>query len=268
MKVFIQTTIGFFLIFFIWIESYQIGCISLLFPAIMIGVVSYGYYELKMHQRRCFAKCYLKEDTFASKIFVSKSYFILLFYTLLTTAMATSTFIVAIEFTHKLWLYFIMHILLSLLLFNFLSKLLKATLKENYHILFAREWTINIMAIVLMGVFTYITLNSYTPEYLASSLQQTIANAMIFASSNCEIIDTILKYIKVADSTFWWIVNESTNQTNNTLLKTVTWLIFILYNSLALLGINRFIIVSIHILSHSRLFKTMRNINNYGDENV
>jgi len=124
------------------------------------------------------------------------------------------------------------------------------------------------MAIVLMGVFTYITLNSYTPEYLASSLQQTITNAMIFSSSNCEIIDTILKYIKVADSTFWWIVNESTNQTNNTLLKTVTWLIFILYNSLALLGINRFIIVSIHILSHSRLFKTIGNINNYGDENV
>jgi len=265
MKIFIATALSFFLLFFTWIESYRLSCLALLFPVVMLAVVTYGYYELKMHQRRCFAKCYLKKDTFASKIFVSKSYFILLFYTILTTAMVASTFTVVMGFSKLLWVYFFIHILLSYILFIFLSKRLKYALNEEYNLLFAREWTINIMALLLIVVFTYITLNTYTPTYLSSSLEQTITNAMASSSSSCEIIDSILKYTKVADSTFWWIVNESTTQINNTLLKTFIWIVFILYNSLALLGINRLIIVSLYLFTKSNILK---NEKEHGEYNV
>ena len=179
--------------------------------------------------------------------------------------MVASTFTVVMGFSRLLWVYFFIHILLSYILFVFLSKRLKYALNEEYNLLFAREWTINIMALLLIVVFTYITLNTYTPTYLSSSLEQTITNAMASSSSSCEIIDSILKYTKVADSTFWWIVNESTTQINNTLLKTFIWIVFILYNSLALLGINRLIIVSLYLFTKSNILK---NEKEHGENNV
>lgn len=244
----VGTILSFFLIFFIWKSSFSYHCLSLVLPFIMLIVVSYGYIELKMEERHCIKKCYFKNNTFFAKV-LSSRLFISIFYVIVSIVMSISTFVVSLGFSTFLWWYLVVHILVSILVFKSLNYLFRNTFQERYQALFAREWSIKIMAFLLIGVFIYISLNSYTPEYLSHSLKETVNNAIKSVSSNCEYIALILKFGKLIDSSFWWILSESTEQINNMAMKAGIWLAFLFYNSLALLGINRLILQIIYILN-------------------
>ncbi len=248
-KLFLGTILSVFLLFFTWKASYSYHCISLIFPLIMLFVISRGYIELKMEERSCFKKCYFKENTFFSRILTSR-FFVTIFYLLLSIVMTISTFLISIDFSILLWSYFIVHILLSVLLFRYLNHLFKNTFHDKYQLIFAREWTIRIMTVLLIVVFIYISLNEYTPVYLSHSLSETVNNATNAISSSCDVINVILKFGKTVDSSFWWVVYESTEQVNNTLIKTGIWFAFLFYNSLALLGINRLMLQIIYMLNN------------------
>ncbi len=248
-KLFLGTTFSIFLLFFTWKISYSSHCFSLILPIIMLIIIGYGQIELKMEERSCTKKCYFKDGTFFAKI-LSSRFFVTIFYILVSIAMTISTFMVAIDFPTFLWLYFVIHILLSLFLFRYLNYKFKNIFQQQYQSLFAREWTIRLMAVILMVVFIYISLNEYTPAYLTNSLQQTVNYARDSIFSNCDIINITLKYGKTIDSTFWWAVSESTAQIHNTLIKTGIWFVFLFFNSLALLGVNRLIIQIIYMLNN------------------
>jgi len=126
-------------------------------------------------------------------------------------------------------------------------------LQPSYHALFAREWTINLMTLLIIPIFAYFTLNGYTPLYLDDGLVQTIQNASIGVSSSCEITQSLLKWMKEIDAALWWLVSNSAKSVEPLWLKVGIWLSFITYNSLALLGINRLIIHVIYFID--RLFK-------------
>lgn len=248
-KLFLGTILSVFLLFFIWKASYSYHCVSLIFPLIMLFVISRGYIELKMEERFCFKECYFKEGAPFSRILTSR-FFVTIFYLLLSMIMTISTFMISIDFSILLWSYFIVHILLSVLLFRYLKHLFRDTFQERYQLIFAREWTIRIMTVLLIVVFIYISLNEYTPVYLSHSLSETVNNATNAISSSCDAINIILKFGKTVDSSFWWVVYESTEQVNNTLIKTGIWVAFLFYNSLALLGINRLMLQVIYMLNN------------------
>lgn len=247
-KLFLGTILSVFLLFSTWKATYSYHCVSLIFPLIMLFVISRGYIELKMEERICFKNCYFKNGII-SKILTSR-FFVTIFYLLLSTIMTISTFMVSIDFSILLWSYFIVHILLSVLLFRYLNHLFKNTFQERYQLIFAREWTIRIMTVLLIVVFIYISLNEYTPVYLSHSLTETVNNATNAISSSCDAINVILKFGKTIDSSFWWVVYESAEQVNNTLIKTGIWFAFLFYNSLALLGINRLMLQIIYMLNN------------------
>lgn len=249
LKLFLGTTFSIFLLFFTWKVSYSDHCFSLIFPIIMLIIIGYGHIELKMEERSCFKKCYFKDATIFARI-LSSRLLVTIFYILISIAMTISTFMISLDITMFLWLYFILHILLSLFLFRYLNYKFKNIFQQEYQSLFAREWTIRLMAFILIIVFIYISLNGYTPAYLSNSLTQTVNQARDSIFSNCNVINVTLKYGKTIDSTFWWIVSESTEQVHNNLIKTVTWFVFLIYNSLALMGINRLIIQIIYMLNN------------------
>ncbi len=257
--VFTGTILVIFLVFFTWKESYPYHCLSLIFPIMMLATVSYGYYEFKKKERECFRDCYFKSDTVPSRFLSSRSYIIMIFYLLVSILMTISTFMISIEFPRLLWFYFIIHVLLSMTLFIFLTFLFGKIFKEKHQLLFAREWTVNIMAVIIIVVFIYISLNEYTPAYLSNSLQQTVNTATASVFSNCDVTNTSLKYGKAIDSSFWWITNESAEQIDNTLIKSIIWIGFVAYNSFALLGINRFMILIIYYLD-TKILKNKREI--------
>ena len=246
-KLFAGTALSFFLLFLLWNTSYSDYCFSLFFPLLMLLAVSYGYIELKMAERHCIKRCYFKEKSLFSRLLSSRT-LVTLVYMVLSLAMTVSTFVVSLDFPSWLWGYLIFHILVSVFVFRYLDHLFTHTFQERYRSLFAREWSIRIMALLLIGIFVYMSLNTYTPEYLTHSLKETIMNASDMVSSHCVYIDKVLKIGKMIDSSFWWVISESTEQINNGVVKTSIWLAFLFYNSLALLGINRLIMQIIYVL--------------------
>ena len=248
-KLFAGSALSFFLIFFTWNSSYADYCFSLIFPLIMLLIVSYGYIELKMEERHCFKKCYFnKDNTFAKKV-LSSRFFVTIFYIVISIVMSVSTFMVSLDFSTLLWWYFVVHIVLSIFVIRSLNQLFKNIFQGKYQRLFAREWSIRIMSVLLIGVPAHLSLNSYTPEYLSHSLKETVINATASVSSKCGYIAEVLKYGKMIDSSFWWVISESTDHINNTVMKIGIWFAFLFYNSLALLGINRFILQIIYMLN-------------------
>ena len=246
-KLFAGTALSFFLLFLLWHTSYADYCLALFFPLLMLLAVSYGYIELKMAERHCIKRCYFKEKSLFSKL-LSSRILVTFVYMVLSLAMTLSTFAVSLDFPSWLWWYLIFHILVSLLVFRYLSHLFIHTFQEKYLSLFAREWSIRIMAFLLIGIFVYMSLNTYTPEYLTHSLKETVMRASDMVSSHCVYIEKVLKIGKIIDSSFWWVISESTEQMDHSVVKTGIWLAFLFYNSLALLGINRLVMQIIYVL--------------------
>jgi hypothetical protein len=158
-----------------------------------------------------------------------------------------------IDYSFIWWSYLLFHTILSTLLYRLLLSASASMLQPSYHALFAREWSINLMALVILPIFVYFTLNGYTPLYLDESLEQTIQNASASVSSSCTITQSLLAWMKEIDAALWWLVKSSASSVEPLWLKAGIWLSFIIYNSLALLGINRLILHVIYFID--KLFK-------------
>ena len=241
-----------FLLLFSWIIAYDQYCFSLLFPLIILLLISYGSIELKMQERICLKKCYFRKDSLIAKIVASRI-LVTIFSVIVSIMMTVTILSTVINYSLAWWGYLLFHTVLSLLLYKLLLSKSASMLQPSYHALFAREWSINFMALLILPIFVYFTLNGYTPLYLDESLEQTIQNASASVSSRCAITQSLLTWMKEIDAALWWLVSSSAKGVEPLWLKVGIWLSFIIYNSLALLGINRLILHVIYFID--MLFK-------------
>jgi len=247
LKLFFGTFLTVFLIFFIWKSSYIYGCYILILPIIVLLVISHSFVELKMQERFCFRDCYFSEKSvFASLL--SSRLFVMIFYIMLSILMTISIMYAVIDFTTLFWLYLVFHVFFAVFLFKWLNKILSSTVKDNYLGLFSREWAINISSLLLFVIYIYISLQGYAPEYLRQTQSETqlVASNTIF--SRCDIVNYILKVKVEIDSIVWWSFSSYAEHIDNTSFKSIAWLSFIFMNSLAILGINRFMLQVVYYL--------------------
>ncbi len=246
-KLLFASILTIFLILFSWKSTYDYNCYMLVFPLMLLLIISHSFIELKMKERLCFKSCYFKANSLFAKLLSSKIA-VSIFYVVVSIMMSISALSGVIEYPQKLWLYLLIHTILIIFLYKYFYFIFKNTIRDSYRSILAREWAINIGAIFLIGVFIYISINGYEPTYLQSSLQETILVASNSISSGCSIVNYILKLKIEIDSLFWWIVTQSSNGINNQLAQLGIWLGFLFINSLALLGINRFMAQIIYLL--------------------
>jgi uncharacterized membrane protein len=254
-KLFIGSIITILSTLYFWKIFYIYNCWVLIFPLFILLVISSSYIQLKLQERRCFRECYFQKNSFLSKMFSSKI-LVIIFYILLSVMMSVTTIYSIIDFSDELWIYLIIHIFIVVILYKSLLKIFSKVITDRYLPLFAREWSINISTIFLLGAFVYITLNTYEPSYLSDTLQDTITKASHSIGSQCEYIDTILRIKIELDSTFWWITNKATYFIKDKMLNSIVWIVFIIINSIALLGLNRFIVQIVHTIDKFSTTKT------------
>lgn len=237
-----------FMILLSWHNFYSVGCFSIIFPIIIWGVVSYSYIEKKMNERLCFKECYFDKSSIISRLLLSP-YFVSLFYVIISSILSLSIVYGVISYPPLLWWYFILHILLVILIFQSLIRVFRYTIRDRYIEIFAREWTIRISSLLLLGVYIYIFITGYTPTFLSDTLLGTIKNASNSISSNCLYIDYILRLNIELDSSFWWITTNSSDMIDTSISKSIIWIGFIILNTLAILGVNRFIVMIVYIVN-------------------
>ncbi len=247
LKLILASILTIFLILLSWKSTYDYNCYMLIFPIMLLLIISHSFIELKMKERLCFKSCYFKENSLFARLLSSKIA-VSIFYIIVSIMMSISALSGVIEYPKELWFYLLAHTLLIIFLYKYFFYIFKNSIRDSYRAILAREWAINIGAIFLIGVFIYISINGYEPKYLQNSLQETILVASNSIFSGCDIVNYILKFKIEVDSLFWWIVTQSSNGINNQLAQLGIWLGFLFINSLALLGVNRFIAQIIYLL--------------------
>jgi len=163
--------------------------------------------------------------------------------------MTLSTLIVAIDFEKELWIYILtLNMIVMLLLYQWFQYMLRNSITQEYRRLLAREWSLSVSILLLLCFTIYIYYNGYEPLYLDSRLEVSMINASNMMVSECSFLEMLLKLHKESDALFWWVVVNGSEYIEYKLLKIGIWILFLVINSLAILGINRFIMQVIYIV--------------------
>lgn len=246
-KLFFASASALFLTFFIWKVSYFYGCYVLILPVAVLLIISHSFIESKLHERFCFRDCYFVKNSFFSNL-LSSRFFVILLYLVFSIIMSVSILYAVIDFTSMFWIYLLFQLLIVVFFYRWLSVSLSGTVRDRYLKIFSKEWSIRISSLLLVVVYIYTSLQGYEPAYLRATLEETLLVASNTMYSSCEIIDTVLKIKVELDSMFWWSFSKYATTLESSSLKITVWISFIFMNSLAILGINRFMAQTIYLI--------------------
>jgi hypothetical protein len=232
----------------VWLLAYPRHCLSIVAPLVALVFISFSFIEIKIVNKNCFNRCYLKEGTLLYRLLSSKI-LLMLWYILVAFVFTLSLFVEILFYSTALQLYLIFHIFFV----SFAYLFIKRSIQNLVHIdtILAREWSIHIGTLLLFGVFVYMTLHSYTPDFMDASLEKSIINASHEVGSECQIIDRVVRLKAEFNALFWWVVENTAEHLQGKVTKWGIWLSFILMNAFALLGINRLIATVIDIIDRS-----------------
>ncbi len=246
-RLFVGSALVLFLTIFFWRETYSHHCLSLIFFLIILGVISASFISIKMQERNCFKNCYFKESSIFSKM-LSSRVLVTLFYFIISILMTISIMHAVVSFSMDILIYLLLHVALVTLIFIYLNRLLSSTVKLKYLYILSREITITISSIFLFAVYLYLGLYGYEPLYLQESLTQTIKSASNIMGSDCYYIDYVLRLKSELDGWMWWMITKSSLTIQNGFVNVIIWIVFMIVNAFAIVGINRFIVQIVYML--------------------
>ncbi|WP_441748224.1 hypothetical protein [Helicobacter pylori] len=223
-------------------------CFSLVFVLLILGIVAYSYISLKMHQRKCFAKCFVNSESFLSKmlhspIMVSCFYFIFSIFTSVSIAYSV------LDYNWMMWGLVFCTIVVCAVVFGALEKMLKNIIKEDYLTLMSREVSTFVGTLFFIGSSCYVIYHGNMPDYLRPALIDTIKAASDSAYSNCDYTSYVLEFKKMLEGFAWWGMRKAESMGLNKGFMVAGWVAFIIYNALSGIAISRLISQIIYCLS-------------------
>lgn len=228
-----------FLLFIIWQKSYKITCISLIIPLSFIFIIFKSSYDLRIKTKKCFMKCYFREDSLFYKIF-SGNVFIFTISLIIAFTLAISLSLAIIGFGKLDFIIYFIDGFFLILLFNLIksnnsfNKEIKNTILKN-----TTSW---INGFMLSIIFVFISFNQKPPSYLDNTLLKTINNASIEVKSKCKYIDFPVEIAKGVVAAKWWLMIKASKEINNLKIRILMWGIFLLGNYLSIFAFSRFLL--------------------------
>lgn len=231
-----------------WSNTYQIGCFSLIIPILITLIIASSYIEIKLKQKECFRNCYFKENTIISRILMSP-YLTSMFFVLLSISYTITLMYDILSF--RMEFYFIIGIFIFAVykIYKFLLNFFSGIVNDKHLQIFAREVTSKISSFILFCVYTVIFINGYEPEYLKSTLEETLTFVTNSISSECSYIDFVLRIKIEIEAHMWFYMKELDNLASDKNVKKLAWIGFIIFNALSILGLNRLIIQVVYLVN-------------------
>jgi len=223
-----------------WYVAYPYGCYATLLFFLFWGVIASSFIDLKMFERRCLKRCYLQHGSIVAKLLLSPVA-VTIFFLILSFMMALSAFLAVVDLPWGVLAYLILHVVAVTLLYRWLGRLFEGVFKDGYRQLLAREWAINLTALMLIGIVFYAAYEGDVPRYILPDLDASIRAATNSIGSACGPSDTALRFHREIEAVSWWFMTKESEMVGSDLLRLGSWILFLLYNSMAVLGINRFI---------------------------
>ncbi|WP_187907035.1 hypothetical protein [Helicobacter pylori] len=222
----------------LWRLTYDKFCFSLVFVLLILGIIAYSYISLKMHQRKCFAKCFVNSESFLSKmlnspIMVSCFYFIFSIFTSVSIAYSV------LDYNWMMWGLVFCTIVVCAAVFGVFDEMLKSIIKEDYLMLMSREVSAFVGALFFIGLSCYVIYHGNMPDYLKPALIDTIQEAGNSIYSSCDCMDYFLKARKMLEGFAWWGMVKAESMGLNKGFMVAGWVAFIIYNALSGIAISR-----------------------------
>jgi len=251
MNNFIISIIVFILLLILWFFGLKVTCFSLFFIIIYSVIIFISDYKIRLIERKCFAKCYLKENSFLYKLFNKKFIsFVVSFFNSVILSTSLALFVIQVSKIDILEL--MISIAISMYIYNYLFKI--KVLKENLSNFFYIKISSFLSAFIIAFIFVFIKIEfTLPPSFIDNSLMITIKNASYQVYSNCNFINYIAKLFQEIDAFKWWFLLKFSIDIHNFYVKFLIWIIFLFGNILALLSANKL------FLTLLILFKEFRN---------
>ncbi|QQW84724.1 hypothetical protein HG568_01690 [Helicobacter pylori] len=232
----------------LWRWTYDKSCFSLFFVLLILGIVAYSYISLKMHQRECFAKCYVNKESclftmLHSPIMVSCFYVIFSIFTSVSIAYSV------LDYNWMMWGIVFCTIVVCAAVFGVFEKMLKNIIKEDYLMLMSREASSLVGALFFVVLSCYVIYTNNIPGYLKPALIDTIKAASDSIYSSCDYTDYVLKVGKMLEGFAWWGMFKAESMGMNKGFMFAGWVAFIFYNALSGIAISRLSAQIIYCLS-------------------
>ncbi|QEF35662.1 hypothetical protein D2C78_07285 [Helicobacter pylori] len=247
-KIILGTSVIVGVLLVLWRLTYDKSCFSLVFVLLILGIVAYSYISLKMHQRKCFAKCFVNSESFLSKmlhspIMVSCFYYIFSIFTSISIAYSV------LDYNWMMWGIVFCTIVVCATVFGVFEEMLKSIIKEDYLMLMSREVSAFVGTLFFIGLSCYAIYHGNMPDYLKPALIDTIKAASDSAYSNCDYTSYVLEFKKMLEGVTWWGMCKAESMGLNKGFMVAGWVAFIIYNALSGIAISRLSAQIIYCLS-------------------
>ncbi len=222
----------------LWRWTYDKSCFSLVFVLLILGIVACSYISLKMHQRKCFAKCFVNSESFLSKMLHSPI-MVICFYFIFSIFTSISIAYSVLDYNWMMWGLVFCTIVVCTAVFGTLEKMLKSIIKEDYLMLMSREVSAFVGTLFFIGLSCYVIYHGNMPDYLRPALMDTIQEAGNSIYSSCDCMDYFLKAKKMLERVTWWGMHKAESMGLNKGFMVAGWVAFIIYNALSGIAISR-----------------------------
>jgi len=157
-------------------------------------------------------------------------------------------------------------IVLLLIIYQGVKRYLNRHTKQGVNQIVSRRVAGIINIVIMLPVLTVVMLYSMPPEYLNSSLKQTLILAQSISQIvPCDLVSILLSYDSMRDGFGWWLMTKASFDNTNTTFLLLSWTLFLSLHTIYIWVFSK-LILSTTIPFHT-LFSKFKN-NLVEDENI
>ena len=225
-----------------WSAFYASSCMVLLIPLLIALVLTLAAREQLRQRRRCAADCYFVEGSLLHRLVSSTRLVTLL--SLLVSVGLTAVLLASVPGwgLPVLVLLALDAVVIALLYFRlFRAAAGGLRVRGAFRYLFARRWAVMVNLPLVLVVLLWLQLQQPPPAWLDSglNLEATLRAASDSVASQCPLVDAVVRLNTEKDAFSWWLMLKGTAIIDDSRLRWVAWLLFLVSGTLALWAYSR-----------------------------
>ncbi len=219
-----------------------------------------SFAESKLLYRRNIATAIFRQDSLFFS-WLNTRWYVLLTSIFKALVLGTIILISILQWNDYIVVIMLIDFILLLVIYQFAKYYLAKHAKEDVNQIVARRLSVIINIIIVVPVLIVVMLYSAPPEYLDSSLKQTIENTQLISNRvPCNVVSILLSYDAMRDGLGWWLMTKASLSISSTTTLLIGWSLFLLINTFYVWAFSK-LILSTTIAWNSIFFIFKRDLN-------
>lgn len=224
----------------LYIQLHQQASWTLIFPLLIVGIISRSHYKYRIYKKRCLARCFLVPGTWPYRVMHGRVFSLIMAVVISVVYAASLMSFMALNSWPGLWYAFMSFILIALFYLIIYPGAVRWISAEISHVVALKviSW---LCFLVMIPIYLWIAFNTPIPDYVdPDSLSATIANATSQVGALCPVTNFFVKASHELEAIFFYFSVSSSMKLEQNWIKFLIWSLFFIKSSLVFLAMNRF----------------------------